>query len=384
MKERRTLTGYQRIFDTGKYFERKGNLKKAEEMYLKVLTEAPNDPYANLELAKIYIKQRKLNKAENILLSAISANPYDGYLKLELGKLYSRQRRFGIARKTLEESIELDKGNIFSRLELGKLDVKEGKIEEAEKIFLECLEKKKDDIPARMELARLYLKQRKIDKAEKLLNQILEINPKDSLVKVELGRLYIEQGKFEEARRMLEERLQEKPDDEKARFQLQRIRKKLELSDFIKVNFTRLKDKTQVEAILKILEGTSNKENVQKTERIKICMQGQKKNDSTYRGSKEFNGFLAFEYNGGKIYILEKFVEAKKVKRSIATRNETYILSENGAYIASGIKNEELQDLLLGKGKETKLQRTSLYNLKFLVGIDNVKNKTEEPSIGEI
>lgn len=384
MNKRRTLTGYKKTFDSGKYFEKRGNLEKAEKMYLKVLSEAPNDPYANLELAKIYIKQRKLNKAENILTSAISANPYDGYLKLELGKLYSRQRRFGLARKTLEESIELDKENIYAILELGKLDVKEEKFEEAEKSFLECIEKEGDDIPARMELARLYIKQRKIDKAEELFNQILQINPKDSLAKVEFARVYIEQGKFDEARKMLEERLQENPYDEKTLFQLQRIRKKIELSDFIKTNFSKLKDKTQVEAILKILEGTENKEKSQKSERIKICMQGQKNNDNIYIGNKDFNGFLSFEYNGGKIYILEKFIETKNKKRSISTQNETYLLSESGAYIASEVENGKLQVLLTGRGKGIKLQRTSLYNLKFLVCIDNEKIKTEKPSIGEI
>lgn len=96
------------------YFE-KGELRKAERIYLKLLKEQPDDATLYNKLGLVYLEDKDFKDAKSALLQALKLEPENDTFYNNLGLLYYEMGHYENAIEAYEKSISIN-DKIASRL----------------------------------------------------------------------------------------------------------------------------------------------------------------------------------------------------------------------------------------------------------------------------
>ncbi len=100
--------------EADEYFE-KGELKKAERAYLKLLKEKPGDATLYNKLGLVYLEDKDFKDAKSALIQALKLEPENDTFYNNLGLLYYEMGRYEEAIEAYEKSIAIN-DKIASRL----------------------------------------------------------------------------------------------------------------------------------------------------------------------------------------------------------------------------------------------------------------------------
>jgi len=102
---------YNEYFEEGKKYLKKGNLEKAEEMFIKSLEINPNNWETYQYLGFIYARINDINGAEKMFMKSLEINERNDAVCAWLGFIYLNQHKLKDAEKLLERAIEINPKN---------------------------------------------------------------------------------------------------------------------------------------------------------------------------------------------------------------------------------------------------------------------------------
>ena len=83
-------------------------LDKAEKVFTKANTMAPNQPDININLGIVYLRKKNYNKAIKRFERALKINPSSASAYFHLGLTYKRKGKTNKAKESFEKAIELN------------------------------------------------------------------------------------------------------------------------------------------------------------------------------------------------------------------------------------------------------------------------------------
>ncbi|MBU0686440.1 MAG: O-antigen ligase family protein [Candidatus Margulisbacteria bacterium] len=98
-----------------------GQPNKAEELYINILHQEPDNIQIQANLANLYLDRGNLGKAFNILKEAVVVAPKSVEVHNALGRYYVMTRDFVKARQEFEQVLQVDKNNSYAENILSKL-----------------------------------------------------------------------------------------------------------------------------------------------------------------------------------------------------------------------------------------------------------------------
>lgn len=96
-----------------------GHYREAEQLYEKVLQEAPSNVYALSNLGVVRFRSGKLKSAEDAFKKALAITPDDGFSRCTLGIVYYSQSKFDEAVNELTKALAIDPKNAIAHNYLG-------------------------------------------------------------------------------------------------------------------------------------------------------------------------------------------------------------------------------------------------------------------------
>ena len=156
----------------GEALERSGRYGEAEEVYLFLLRQDPENPAVSFALLRVYEKSRQIDKAAALVDAFLRRHPNNVGLKTQYGLLLVRARRFPEAEKVLAEVLKADPENRDALRNTASLLAETNRPDEAGAVLkkLQALDPDDPDVPFRR--AMFLLEARKIDDAEKILKDL--------------------------------------------------------------------------------------------------------------------------------------------------------------------------------------------------------------------
>lgn len=113
-------------------YERSGNIKRAEELFLQLLEKAPDNASVLNYLGYMWAdKGVNLERSRELLEKAVSLEPRNGAFLDSLGWVYYRLGKYDLAEKYLLDAVERVPNDATVQEHLGDLFVKRGEIEKA-------------------------------------------------------------------------------------------------------------------------------------------------------------------------------------------------------------------------------------------------------------
>lgn len=208
---------------------REDDIKKAEELYLKVLSHSPMNLDALEGLGTIYIKDGRHKDAYEIFKKVLDISPERKGALLLYGKAAFQIDRLDEARKALSKILQLVPNHLEARQYLARTYLKEGEIDASLREFKIAVEG--------------LIEKSELESAETLLHEIIDIDPenaephhslvdlytrmgKERGVKKEyefLASIYINKGEPEKARDALKRLIELEPTNEEYRRKLAEI-----------------------------------------------------------------------------------------------------------------------------------------------------------------
>ena len=106
-------------------FHQKGDLREAEELYLNILSNAPNDPGVLQLLGTLYLQKNNIKLSKNYLYKSFNIDPNNPSTLNNLGNLEKKLNNYGKANEYFQKNIEknnflaswINKSNILLQLE---------------------------------------------------------------------------------------------------------------------------------------------------------------------------------------------------------------------------------------------------------------------------
>ncbi|WP_114778581.1 tetratricopeptide repeat protein [Botryobacter ruber] len=171
LKERADFPGGQ--MEAGQYYERKGDVRKAEVAYKRSLSIDSFFNPARLNLA--YLQNRQGNTKEAIALFNVVLQQEPGYAEgyYSLGLLYAETNEMELAIENLKKASQLDKANTRALYNLGLAYQRANQAEAAEAVYLKGLQRFPDSYDFGNALVILYLQNNSFEKAEQHLARLL-------------------------------------------------------------------------------------------------------------------------------------------------------------------------------------------------------------------
>lgn len=192
---------------------RRGDHKKALQMYSRALTEDPNHPVLHYNAALSYIAMNKPDDARRSFENALRARPgwneaLEGYASLCI-----RERQYADAQEIVSQGLNVHPDNLDLMVTQGRLYVRTGDYAEAEKVYKRVLEKRPEDMNVLDRLEKVYEKQNRNTDAIALLKRMSEVNPPTPEQTARYTHILINQNRLDEAEQNISQMRQKNPDD---------------------------------------------------------------------------------------------------------------------------------------------------------------------------
>lgn len=175
-----------------------GNLKEAEQIYLKILTKHPDDVAANYNLACVLFDEGRPHEAIPYYQRTIERDPDNVGAYNDLGLALHETGQFEEAIKCYRKALLLDAGNVDLYYNLALALEERGDLDEAMECYRKAIELKPDLDDAYNNLGNLFLRKRNFDEAISNYKKAVELNPGLAQAYHNLGYLFYDKGRFEE------------------------------------------------------------------------------------------------------------------------------------------------------------------------------------------
>ncbi|MBS9463490.1 tetratricopeptide repeat protein [Flagellimonas sp. 389] len=159
------------------FYQKKGDLDRAREAYLKALSIDGNNNTIRSNLANLYYHLGETGNAEKTFREVIKQEPEFGFTYYSLALLLAELKRTDEAILQMEQAHKLMPQNIRVIYNLGLLYQKKGRNKEAEKILVGGLELEPEHEELLYALAYHYIVQGQKQKAVKLTDKIIRLYP---------------------------------------------------------------------------------------------------------------------------------------------------------------------------------------------------------------
>jgi arylsulfatase A-like enzyme/Tfp pilus assembly protein PilF len=189
--------------------ERRRQLDRAVDVYLKGLTHYPDDVDFHVQLGKVYLWKNSLVEGIEELQKALAIEKDHIPAHNHLGIAYAKTGDLDKAVVEMKKIIELDPENLKAYNNLGLAYHKKGMTKKAIECFEQALAINQDFLQAYENLGRVYQDNGMIDKAIETLETVLTIDPARGDIHNLLGTLHMKKDRisiaeehFEEARHL--------------------------------------------------------------------------------------------------------------------------------------------------------------------------------------
>jgi tetratricopeptide (TPR) repeat protein len=203
-------------------FLRKKDYAAAEDQLKKVLETYP-DPASYVALGDFYRQRGDLPRAESVYLELKKREPKNATARLKLARLYDRGEKTAKALKELEEAERVRPDSEPVLESLVNLFLEQGKLEEAGAL---CQNRIKEDPKAPLPhnlLGKVLAVQKKFPQALKSFEEAIRLDPFRPEPQNNLAGIYLAQGKFEEAVKRFQTAIKNNPEEVAAYLTLARL-----------------------------------------------------------------------------------------------------------------------------------------------------------------
>ncbi|MDH0646157.1 tetratricopeptide repeat protein [Pseudomonas sp. GD03858] len=194
----------------GLYF---GPLQDALEQYEQTLEQQPDDPTAQVHLARLYMHEQAFEPATRALQRSLALAP-DNLEALAIQvRLLERQGQHDASREVLAKALALRPDSAFLQHELGVWLIRHEQQEYALLALSRAVELEPDNSDYRYTLATTLHQLEQVDAAQKQLEAVLSREPANRRARVLLIQYWKESGQLQNVQVLLAELERQNPDD---------------------------------------------------------------------------------------------------------------------------------------------------------------------------
>lgn len=195
----------------------KGDLSRAEALYLSMLEKVPDQPDALHYLGILMHQRDRSDAALELVLKSLQLDPRRADWHNDMGNILAERALFSPAAEAFLNSIELDSGNANTWNNLGSVLEKLQRFDEAESAYKQAIALGPEFESALNNLASLlFSRGREIEAAEYHCRAYV-LGPSGEKPKSMLGIAYYKLGRIEEAAEIYRQWMMEEPDNPVAR-----------------------------------------------------------------------------------------------------------------------------------------------------------------------
>ena len=217
-KAREFNVGTQRVL--AQQHARRGEVKKAIDIYEQIAKVMPEDLESRAELANLYSRRNQHDKAIEISEALLAADPENTKYQDGLVNIYQDADKVTDALELAQQYIESDPDSSVHYTRLAQLYAADDQVDTAIATYEKAIELGSGDGDAYLKLAQLYLRKDDLDAAEKAFEGAIQNTGREwerQNIERQLMALYRRQGK-------LDEMLQQAEDAGTLTFEMQRGR----------------------------------------------------------------------------------------------------------------------------------------------------------------
>lgn len=193
------MTSVQRALDLARQYYQEGQWKQAEQVYLQVLDEDPQQVDALHLLAVIAAQTGRESRAIDYLRAVLRLQPGLSAAHNDLGNVLVAQGKLPEAEASFREALRLQPDFAVVHNNLGNALREQGRLAEAVASFQHALHLKPDYAEAHHGLGNALLKQGKLDEAEASYQQALRLKPEYVGAYSNIGNVLKDQGRIDDA-----------------------------------------------------------------------------------------------------------------------------------------------------------------------------------------
>lgn len=194
----------------GLYF---GPLQDALELYEQMLEQQPEDPAAQVHLARLYMHEQAFDQAATALERSLALAPDNLDALATQVRLLERQGQHDASREVLAKALALRPDSAFLQYELGLWLTRHQQPEYALLALSRAVELEPDNSEYRYTLAMTLHQLEQVDAAQKQLEAVLSRQPANRRARVLLIQYWKETGQLQNVQVLLAELERQNPDD---------------------------------------------------------------------------------------------------------------------------------------------------------------------------
>ena len=185
--------------------------QQAEQLYERILEQAPSHADALHLLGLIAYQQGDNTKAIGLISKAISHDPRKSHYPFNLGLVMEKEGRLDEAVSAYQQALALKPAYTEAQSNLGNVFRAQGKLHAAARAFQAVLNINPGSAETHNNLGVVLKEQGDVDAAIREYRAALQINPAHAEALNNLGVAYKEQGRLDEAKTSFQEALAHKP-----------------------------------------------------------------------------------------------------------------------------------------------------------------------------
>lgn len=187
------------MFKTALQHHQRGEIKKAEELYRRILHNEPNNADV-LHLLGILLAQRgKFTEAQQLIAKAIELQPNSPSFHNSMGNVLKNLGKLNKAIGYYQKALDLQPNYAVAHNNLGNILLQQGKLKQASKHYQQAIQIQPNYADAHYNLAVISLKQNDIAEAMKHLDKTLQLQPDHTEAHNQMAQLFHQQGDLEKA-----------------------------------------------------------------------------------------------------------------------------------------------------------------------------------------
>lgn len=194
----------------GLYF---GPLQRALDHYQQALEAQPDDPAAQIHLARLYLHEHDYDRAGAALQRSLQASPDSLEALATQVRLLERQGQHDASREVLGKALALQPDSAFLQHELGLWLTRHNQQEYALLAFSRAVELEPDNPDYRYVLAVTLHQLEQVEAAQKQLEAVISRQPANRKARVLLIQYWKETGQLQNVQVLLAELERQNPDD---------------------------------------------------------------------------------------------------------------------------------------------------------------------------
>jgi tetratricopeptide (TPR) repeat protein len=180
------------------YFQ-SGRLAEAEQLYLQILQQHPEQPDALHWLGVIVFQGGKQNEGLANLQKSLAVNPNDANAHNSLGNMLLEQGDLQQSALHLRRAIALNPNHYIAHTNIGNLLRQQGDLSNALHHWQQSIALNPSYAPAHSSLGTFFKEQGELEQAVNYLRQAIALNPNDAQAHNNLGVVLQEEGQWEDA-----------------------------------------------------------------------------------------------------------------------------------------------------------------------------------------